>query len=460
MILEAKNLRLHFAGIGGAGMAPLAEVFHGMGFRVSGCDGKSSATTDALMEKGIPVQIGHHPNHMASTVDALIVSLALPSDHPEILAAKNAGIRVVMRGEALGWLMSRHRSLAVAGTHGKSTTTGFLATILKSAQTDPTLIGGGDFQNGQSGGRVGAGPWLVAEADEFGKSFLSMTPTSAILTNVDNDHLESWGSQENLDAGFADFLNRIPFVGNLVINADDPGVQRIQSLLRGPYRTFGKSPKADYRLLAKDVRPGFAQTLDCQLPDGRPVEFNLRIPGDHNAMNALGAAALALEEGFSLAVISQGLKEFSGIRRRMEKVGDCRGAEVYDDYAHHPSEVRAALNAARELTQGNLVAIFQPHLYSRTQRLADEFGKALLNCDVLFVLPVFGSRELPIPGVQGDLIADAARTAGHARVEYLEAVRGQELKKIFAHLAPGDLCLTLGAGDVDLWAKDLVEKSL
>ncbi len=455
MMPEARGLRLHFAGIGGAGMAPLAEVMHGLGFQVSGCDGKDGATVQSLREKGIPVEVGHSPAHVAAGVDALIVSLALPADHPEIEAARAAGLRVVPRGQALGWLMSRFRSLAVAGTHGKSTTTGFLASILNAAGADPTLVGGGDFQNGESGGRVGSGPWLVAEADEFGKSFLSMAPTSAVLTNVDDDHLDTYGSQEALDAAFAEFLNGLPFVGHAVMNTDDAGVIRIRSLLRHSVRGFGRGEAADYRLLDAQPRPGWAQALAVRIPGGQDVEFRLRLPGEHNALNALAAAALALEEGFSIDAVAAGLENFVGVRRRLERIGICRGVEVYDDYAHHPSEVRAALRAARGLVSGPLVVVFQPHLYSRTQRLAKSFGEALLACDRLFVLPVYASREKALPGVEGRLVADAAVAAGHSQVVYLEGDRADELKRIAAVLAAGGLCLTLGAGDVDEWAKAL-----
>lgn len=455
MMPEARGLRLHFVGIGGAGMAPLAEVLHGIGFQVSGCDGKESAALRSLRDKGIPVNLGHDPNHVAAGIDALVVSLALPADHPEIAAARAAGLRVVPRGEALGWLMSRFRSLAVAGTHGKSTTTGFLASILKAAGADPTLVGGGDFQNGESGGRVGAGPWLVAEADEFGKSFLSMTPTSAVLTNVDDDHLDTYGSQDALDAAFAEFLNGLPFVGRAVVNADDTGVQRIRSRLKHPVRGFGRSQAADYRILDTQPRPGMAQALTVRLPGGEEIEFGLRLPGDHNAMNALGAAALALEEGFPPAAVAEGLQAFSGVRRRLERLGAYRGAEIYDDYAHHPAEVRAALRAARGLTTGPLVAVFQPHLYSRTQRLAQAFGEALRECDSLFILPVYASREKALPGVDARLVADAASAAGHAQVVYLEGDKADGLRRIAASLTEGGLCLTLGAGDVDGWARDL-----
>jgi UDP-N-acetylmuramate--alanine ligase len=448
--------RLHFVGIGGSGMSALAEVMSAWGFRISGSDGQDGETLARLRALGLRVESGHRAGNLGD-VDAVVYSSAVPSDNPELEAARRRGIPVVRRAEMLGEVMRGKYSLAVAGTHGKTTTTTMLGKIWLAAGREPTILAGGSTRGESFGAVAGRSNLLIAEADEYDRSFLAMWPTAAVVGNIDADHLDCYGDIGAVREAFLQFLARLPFHGLAVVNRDDEGVRAILPRLAGKAATFGLSAGADYR--AVDVRAeagGMAFALERGKV--RLGEVTLKVPGIHNVYNALGAAALSLEEGLGFSEVARGLGDFQGVKRRLELKGERRGIAFYDDYAHHPTEVSAALQAARVLAAGRLVAVFQPHLYSRTGQLYREFAAAFQGCDELFVTRVYAARELPVAGVEGNLITDEARTQGLPadRVHYVE-----DPGSLPAHVSPGlragDLVITMGAGDIGDYGAKIME---
>jgi UDP-N-acetylmuramate--alanine ligase len=423
---------LHFTGIGGSGMSALAAVMHGAGFTVSGSDRVDGATQNGLRAKGIPVFTGHAATHVTKALDALVYTAAVPSDNAELEAARTLGVPVVRRADLLGLVMARRHGLAVAGTHGKSTTTGMLIHILKAAGTDPG--------------------WAVGAAWK--------DPVSALVTNVDADHLDYYGTLGAIEDAFVQFLNGLPFHGIAVLNAEDAGLRRIAGRLTCRVRTCGLSV-GDYQ--AHDMVTDATGASFILWRQGESLgRVTLRVFGAHNVTNALAAAALALEEGVPFAAVAEGLAAFPGMHRRLETVGTRNQVTVLDDYAHHPAEVAAALRAARSVASargGRLVVVFQPHLYSRTRQLAADFAGAFLGCDTLFVLPVYAAREGVMPGVEGHLISDEATRLGHGDSRFLADFRTPVSAAAFvaATLGAGDVCVTMGAGDVGTLSPALLE---
>jgi UDP-N-acetylmuramate--alanine ligase len=451
---SARLRRLHFVGLGGAGMSALAEALAGFGFSVRGSDRSDSPALRRLRGLGMPVFIGHDASQVDPGCDAVVYSAAVDPGNPELRAARELGVPRVRRAELLGILMGRKHGLAVAGAHGKTTTTGMLIHILRAAGGDPSWVAGGVWAGGEPG-RAGGGDFLVAEADEYDRAFLSLKPVSAVATNIDSDHLDTYGTQEALDEAFVAFLNALPFHGTAVIHAEDPGLARVLGRIRSRVKTYGLG-SGDYQ--ARRLESDASGSRFSVWNDGADLgKVRLRTPGLHNACNALGAAALALEEGVSFGAVAQGLEAFPGMRRRMERVGARRGITVFDDYAHHPTEVAAALQALRLMAgKGRLCAVFQPHLYSRTRQLTAEFARAFLACDLLFVLPVYAAREEPIPGVEGNVLTEAASGLGHAAAHFL-AQRSAVAREVARALRAGDVCATLGAGDVGDLAPQILE---
>ena len=450
---SARFRALHFVGLGGAGMSALAETFLELGFSVQGSDKVESPSLERLRTKGIKAFVGHAASQIQPGSDAVIYSAAVNSDNPELVRSRELGIPVVRRADLLGLLMGGRHGLAVAGTHGKTTTSGMLAHILQAAGTDPGWVIGGAW-SGCAAGHAGKGEYLVVEADEYDRAFLSLSPVSALVTNIDSDHLDVYGTQQAVDDAFVSFLHQLPFHGVAIVNAEDGGVQRVLKRLQGRVRTFGFST-GDYqaRDLSADSSGGGFSIWKTGKNLGR---VQLKVPGRHNISNALAAAALALEEEIPFESVVKGLSEFPGMRRRLEHIGTKAGITVMDDYAHHPAEVSAALQAARMVAKGRLAVLFQPHLFSRTRQLSEEFARAFLGCDLLYVLPVYAAREKPLSGVEGDLIVAAAGRLGHPAATFLpkESSPAQELAR---NLRSGDLCLTMGAGDVGDLAPAILE---
>jgi UDP-N-acetylmuramate--alanine ligase len=450
---SARLRSLHFTGIGGSGMSALAAVMHDSGFAVRGSDRAGGPAQERLRARGIPVFGDHAAGHVAPDCDALVFSAAVDPRNPELEAARARGIPVVRRADMLGMVMARRHGLAVAGTHGKSTTTGMLIHILRAAGTDPGWAVGAAWKDGEPG-HAGRGEFFAVEADEYDRAFLSLRPVSAAVTNVDADHLDTYGTLTAIEDAFVEFLNRLPVHGTAVMNAEDAGVRRIAGRLTCRVRTCGFST-GDYQ--ARAIAPGAGGAAFSSFSLWRCGEnlgrVNLRVFGTHNVSNAVMAAALALEEGIPFSAVADGLAAFPGMHRRLETVGTRLGVTVIDDYAHHPAEAAAALRAVRPLlpaSAGRLAVVFQPHLFSRTRQLAPEFAGAFLACDLLFVLPVYAAREAPLPGVEGDLITGEAVRLGHAAAHFFPASlkSGEAVAAIAASLRSGDVCVTMGAGDV------------
>ena len=437
---------LHFIGVGGVGMCGLAEILLARGLTVSGCDTAPSERTRRLEELGGRISIGHDPAHLDG-IDAVVVSAAVDHDTDELRAARERSLPLVRRSELLAELMRLRLGLAVAGTHGKTTTTALVAHVLTACGLDPTVVAGGRLHALASHARCGTGRHLVCEADEFDRSFLDLNPVWAVITNIEPEHVECYGTAEALDAAFVTFANRVPFWGSVVACADDPGVRRLLPELTGRAVLYGLADDADVQ--GHDLAPETAATGFTVSRRGRRLgHVRLPLHGRHNVLNALAAIAVGLELELSFPEITAALASFAGVARRFEVRGECDGVTVVDDYAHHPTELSAALAAGRQAFPGRrLVAVFQPPLFSRTREFSAAFGKALLAADVAVVLPVYAAREREIPGISSQLVIDAATRHGHPRV--VAALPPDEALEMLREIVkPGDVILTLGAGDV------------
>jgi UDP-N-acetylmuramate--alanine ligase len=445
----------HFMGIGGAGMSGLAELLVQCGYTVTGCDVRRSITTDRLEALGVGVRIGHGIDH-AKPVEAVVISSAIPMDNDELVAARDRGCQIVRRAELLGAVMTDSVGIAVAGTHGKSTTTTMIGAILEAAGWDPTVLVGGRIRGQDGNVRLGAGKWMVAEADEFDRSFLALEPDHAVITNIEPDHLDTYESAAQVDAAFAQFAGRVNDNGTLVLGIDDEGVRRLDPPTGLSVVTFGLSSDADVR--GAEIKSRQLDTrFEMRLPDGRREDVEVSLPGRHNVLNALAAAAMGWSLGLEPGILTAGLASVRGVERRFEIVFEDEDVMIVDDYAHHPTEVAATLASARTGWPGRrLVAVFQPHLYSRTRDFANEFGTALADADVVFVTDVYPAREAPIAGVSGRLVCDAVERAGASDVTYVE--NGSVSDIVAARLTEGDLVVTLGAGDVDRVARRLAQE--
>ena len=440
--------RVHFVGIGGAGMSGIAEVLLDYDLEVTGSDQAASEATRHLESLGVKVAIGHSPAHVEGA-DLVVRSSAIRDDNIEIHTARARGITVIRRAEMLAELMRLKYGIAVAGTHGKTTTTSLVGTLLTEAGYDPTVIVGGRLRVSGTGARLGKSMYLVVEADEFDRSFLRLQPVLAVITTIDVDHLDTYKDLADIEAAFEQFACTVPFFGQIIVCLDDANVQALLPRLAGRrVLTYGFSPQAD--LVALDVRStgGGSRFTVRHAQRGVLGEVAVPLPGRHNVQNALAAIGVALALGLDFEAIAKGIAAFRGVHRRFERLGSFRGAAVVDDYAHHPAEVAATLAAAREAFPGaRLVAVFQPHLYSRTQQLAKEFGRSLLGADQAWVTDVYAAREEPIPGVSGELVVEAARASGHRNVGYVTHWR--ELPPVLAQsVGEGEVVLTMGAGDV------------
>jgi UDP-N-acetylmuramate--alanine ligase len=450
---------VHLIGIGGAGMSGLARVLLARGARVSGSDQAESAVTRALSAEGITVRIGHDAAHVGD-VDRVIYSAAVAADNPELCEAERRGIPRVRRDRALGELMAGSLGIAVAGTHGKTTTTGMCASIFLQAGEDPTILIGGDLPAIGGNARAGRGPVLIAEACEAYDSFLELSPRIAIVTNVEADHLDYHGSLEGVVRAFSRFVERIAPGGCAVLNADDPHTPRLLEALRCRAVLFALDPAPEKRTASayvatevreREARPSFVLHREGE----RLGEVRLSVPGRHNVANALAAGAAAIEAGVPFRAVQEGLAAFTGTGRRFETLGEARGVRVIDDYAHHPTEVRATLAAAAVLGRP-ITAVFQPHLFSRTRDLMSEFAASFGEARRVVVTGIYAAREAPLPGVDAGQLAEAIRASGGgAEVWYLP--RAEEIAPALAErLEPGELVLTLGAGDIRRVGEELV----
>lgn len=437
---------IHFMGICGAGMSALAEYVAKSGGEASGCDMKMISAPPALGAAGVEVWAGHHPDHV-NGARAIVVTSAVPSDHAELQAARERGIPVLKRAAALGALVNRGRVIAVAGTHGKTTTTGMIATTLAAAGLDPTAFVGGRMPSWRGGLRSGSDLYVV-EGDEYDRSFLSLRPDIAVVTTIEPDHMEIYGDLDTLYDTFVTFLEPVPDHGLIALCADDLGAAQLRDRLPGDrVLTYGTGEAAELR--AVGLQPGATGTLFEALKRGESLgTFHVAVPGRHNVQNALATLAVSLHAGAELEAVRSGLQEFRGVERRFQLLGEPRGITVIDDYAHHPTEVEVTIAAARERYAGRrIVAVFQPHLYSRTRDHWRAFGRTLAAADAVWVTDVFPARESPIDGVTGELVSGAARQAG-ASVVYHEEIEGLA-ESLAESLQEGDVCLLMGAGDIN-----------
>jgi UDP-N-acetylmuramate--alanine ligase len=437
--------QVHFVGIGGIGMSGIAEVLLNLGYRVSGSDLKDSETTRRLAKLGARIAIGHRAENLVSA-DVVVISSAVRRDNPEVLAAQARKTPVIPRAEMLAELMRLKYAVAVAGSHGKTTTTSMVATVMNAAGLDPTAVVGGKVNVLGSNAKLGKSDLMVVEADESDGSFLKLHPSIAVVTNIDPEHLDHFGSMEALRAAFVEFCNRVPFYGLNVLCLDHPNVQALLPGIEKRCVTYGSAHTADYRLEGVTL-DGFTTRFHAFRHDEALGEFTVRMVGDHNALNALAVIAVAEEMDIPLPVVRAALAEFQGVQRRFTVRGEAGGIMVVDDYGHHPAEVTATLGGARRAFGRRLVVVFQPHRYTRTRDLMSEFATAFNDADVLVVLGIYAASEEPIPGISGEILAQAISSHGHRDVTYVEK-RAEVAGQLLPKLRPGDLVLTLGAGDV------------
>jgi len=440
---------IHFVGIGGIGMSGIAEVLANLGFRVSGSDQKKSEVTAHLEELGVEVSEGHAAENVGDA-HVVVRSTAVRDDNPEIIEARRRSIPVIPRAEMLAELMRmKPHTVAVAGSHGKTTTTSMVATVLGIAGLDPTFVIGGIVRTYRANARLGKSDLMVVEADESDRSFLMLTPTIAVVTNIDREHMDYYHDMEDVRKCFGDFVNKVPFYGAAVLCLDDPHVQAVIPKVERRRVTYGLSAQAD--VSAHEIT--YDQSFGSNFTVWRGIEVlgpvTLRVPGKHNVYNSLAAIAVGLELEVPFAKIAQALGEFSGADRRFQFKGEEAGVTVVDDYGHHPTEIKATLSAARiGAPNRRIVVLFQPHRYTRTNDLMDEFASAFNNADVLFITDIYAASETPIDGVSAEVLTGRIKSWGHKNAEYVGAVENAaEAMRSSVH--EGDLVITLGAGSVN-----------
>ncbi len=449
---------VHFVGIGGIGMSGIAEVMHNLGYTVQGSDIAEGYVVEGLRSRGIKVMIGHAAENVSEAA-VVVTSTAVKRDNPEVVYALEHRIPVVRRAEMLAELMRLKNTVAVAGTHGKTTTTSMVACLLEAGGVDPTVINGGIINSYGSNARLGASDWMVVEADESDGSFLRLDGTIAVVTNIDPEHLEHYGSFDKVKSSFIEFIENVPFYGAAVLCIDHPEVQALIGKIRDRrVITYGFSAQADVRGEAVTPVPGgnrFDVVVRERDGEQRRIEgIELPMPGRHNVQNALAAVAVAIEMGCDDEIVRGGFAQFSGVKRRFTKVGEVGGVTVIDDYGHHPVEIRAVLAAAREGVKGRVLAVVQPHRFTRLRDLMEEFQTAFNDADAVYVTPVYAAGEMPIDGVDAEALVTGLKARGHRDAHVIGGA--DELAEAMARIIrPGDMIVCLGAGDITKWAAGL-----
>ena len=437
---------IHFVGIGGIGMSGIAEVLANLGYAVSGSDQRESPTTERLRSLGIQVRLGHDAQNIEGA-QVVVISSAVKGDNPEVIAAHTAKVPVIPRGEMLAELMRMKIGIAVAGSHGKTTTTSMIAQVLSQGGLDPTIVIGGRLGTIGSNAKLGKSSYLVAEADESDGSFLMLNPSLAVITNIDREHLDHYKDIEEIREAFTAFANKIPFHGSVFICMDDPNVAQVRPHLKRQVRTYGFNRQVDLR--ATDLRQDGFQTFFRVMAFGVDLgEFELGVPGHHMVLNALAAIGVALELDVPVPTIRESLATFTGAERRFTKKGEKNGVLVVDDYGHHPTEIAATLQAARQgFPDKRIVAAFQPHRYTRTKTLLEEFGRAFFDADAVLITDIYPAGEPPIPGITGLTLVESLQAHGQREVHYVAKVEDlPQILQDFTH--DGDLVLTFGAGNI------------
>jgi len=445
MIL-GKTKKLHLIGIGGAGMSGIAELLINYGFQITGSDLRQTNITEKLEKMGAKISFKHETKHITDDVDVVVKSSAIEGDNVEVRAAQKKKIPVIRRAEMLSELMRMKFGISIAGTHGKTTSTSMVGMILQAAQLQPTLIIGGIVKNFDSNAVLGDSDYIVVEADEFDRSFLSLSPIIAGITNIEEEHVDCYADTQELETAFLQFANSVPFFGLIVACVDDPKVKHLIPRFKRRYCTYGINSKAEVR--AKNIKfKNFNSEYDLIYKGERLGTIELQLPGLHNIKNSLLAATIALELDIPFIDIRNGLLRFSGVYRRFEKKAFINDILVYDDYAHHPSEIKATLTAIRAASARRVITIFQPHLYSRTQLFYKEFAHSLKESDVVIINDIYPAREEPIAGVSGKLIYDELKKKGHKNIKFIK--KKENIPDfLFKIIKSGDLVITMGAGDV------------
>src|SRR5690348_17100445 len=455
MMVSFRNFqRIHLVGIGGIGMSGIAEVLLTLGYSVSGSDVKLSNITERLQKLGATIYEGHKASN-ADGAHVVVTSSAVKPDNPEVIEAHNMKIPVIPRAEMLAELMRLKYGIAVAGAHGKTTTTSMVASVLAAAHLDPTFVIGGRVNQAGTTARLGKGEYFVVEADESDRSFLMLAPVVAVVTTIDREHLDQYTSLSDIQGAFLQFVNRVPFYGAVILCLDEPNVQAILPDVKRPIITYGTSSQAD--LVISDVKlEGFSSEFRLTFKGEDLGLFNLsHPPGIHNVRNAAAAAAVALYLNVPSDLIREGLAEFAGVSRRFDIKGVVNDISVIDDYGHHPSEIRATLEAARGCKFNRILVLFQPHRFTRTQHLWDEFCRAFNQADVLVLLDIYPASEPPIPGITSEALASAIREAGHKNVHYFRSMQ-TGIEFLLREARPGDAIMTIGAGNVSRASNELM----
>ena len=444
--LTKKVKNFHLIGIGGAGMNGIAEILLNLGFNVTGSDMRQSPVTKRLESLGAKIWAGHSAEHVAEC-DVVVYSSAVKEDNPEIEAARARKIPVIKRPEMLAELMRMKYGICIAGTHGKTSTTSMTAQVLTQGGIDPTVIVGGKVTDFGGGAKIGQGHFMVLEADEYDRTFLKLSPVIAAVTNIDLDHLDCYSDIDDIRSAFTQFVNKVPFFGAVILCIDDNGVRSILPDVERRIVTYGLSRQADIR--ADNVTfKGFETRFDVVANGDSLGTVTIGVPGYYNVRNALVAVTVGLEMGIDFAVIADALSKYRTVERRFQVIGEKGGIMVVDDYAHHPTEIIASLEGVRNGFDRRIVAVFQPHLFSRTRDFHEDFGRAFLDSDVLFVTDIFPAREKPLEGITGRLVSDSALAAGHRDVTYIED-HAELLSAISERVREGDIVITIGAGDIN-----------
>nr|MBN2277536.1 UDP-N-acetylmuramate--L-alanine ligase [candidate division Zixibacteria bacterium] len=444
-MIFGKFKELFFVGIGGSGMSGIAEILHNLGYKISGSDIYPSEVTEHLQKLGITVYDRHQAANIG-TANVVVISSAVKETNPEVVEAREKGVPVIKRAEMLGELMRLKYSIGISGTHGKTTTTSMVGKIMADAEFDPTVIVGGIVAGKGSGASLGAGDYLVAEADEFDRSFLSMFPTMAVITNIEPDHLDCYDGMDDLEQAFLTYMNRVPFYGQVLYNADDPILLKLRNRITRASVSFGLLPGADYQAAAITHREG-GVTFEVIRKGDRLGRIILGVPGEHNVRNALTATAVAMELEVPFNTIAASLQEFRGVGRRFDIKKTVQNIMVVDDYAHHPTEIKATIRTARTSYNRRIIAIFQPHLFSRTQLFYREFAEALAEADICLLTDIYPAREEPIEGVTSEMISRYASTNGVENIWYIGPLENA-VEQVLQVVRPGDMVITIGAGSI------------
>ncbi|MEQ8173533.1 MAG: UDP-N-acetylmuramate--L-alanine ligase [Syntrophomonadaceae bacterium] len=449
------GLWVHMVGIAGAGMSGIARVLAIRGFKVSGSDLQKNAVTDRLEELGIELYQGHSASNIKEGINLVVISSAIPPDNPELVKAIQYNIPIMKRGQMLAELVNSGKGIAVAGAHGKTTTTSMIYSIMEQCGLDPTFIVGGELKESGINAKVGKSPYAVVEADESDASFLELRPYIAVVTNIEDDHLDYYKNLHNIELAFEQFLCGVRSGGFAVLYGEDPCIKNIKPAC--PVRTlmYGESPDNDYCLSDWQAVKGGSQFFMHH--QGTLLgKVQLGVPGKHNALNAIAALATVMELGVDFDAACRGLNNFVGAKRRFQYIGTARQVEIVDDYAHHPTEIKATIDAARSIHPGRIIVAFQPHRYSRTKSLGTQLGEALFGADICLVTEIYAASENPIPGIDGNLVARAACQAGGQCSFYPDLSAMEE--HLLQILQPGDLLITMGAGDIWRLGNSLLEK--